>query len=508
MLANVLRKGFQLKFQVRMEGLILAMAYAVICWVVRQVSVDQFYLAAGVRVSALLLFPTRLWPYLILGEYAYLAHSIHPMLERYGIAWAVLRSALLMPVAALIVRLHLASITTTSIGWLVSLASITGVSLTFINVTMAQLLWPTPPSIPAVERMVRYSLGDYIGIMTVAPLALLWISRTYTEKWRFRHPAGTVACVLVILALGVSAPLVPREHASFATTLQLSMALPAIALTCLHGWRGAAVAVPLLNFVIGMTMPSTGKPWSFDSETFAVQQILAITGSALLILGSFSTHYYHRCSAGDSASRRMIALTRESNATGEQALRERALDINRVGEGIDVQLSETADWLKRHGHDAVAFSLIRTSAFYSRKFRAQASLVYPTALEHVGLYLALQIGGISEIWDETERMLRPRLTGDPCRLSVALQLAAYRTLTDAVSLLLREEKGQIRVNTRCGQVGSSNGIMVVVAVGDAGHRISHSTSSKAIETLTGRTLAYGGTVQCRRNRVRILLLDD
>jgi len=29
----------------------------------------------------------------------------------------------------------------------------------------------------------------------------------------------------------------------------------------------------------------------------------------------------------------------------------------------------------------------------------------------------------------------------------------------------------------------------------------------ALERLTGRTLAYGGTVQCRRNRVRILLLE-
>jgi len=507
-LANVLRKGFQMRFQIRVEGLLLATAYAATCWAARNISVDQFYLVAGIRVSALLLCPRRLWPYLILGEYAYLAHSVYPMMEKYGIAWAVVRSALLMPAAAAIVHLHLAFVRTTSAGWLVSLAAVVALALTLINVAMAQLLWPIPPATPALERVVRYSLGDFIGIMTVAPLALLWAQRGNVRWWRIENPISTVISVVSILLLGICAHWIPEEHSSFRTTLQLSMAVPAIVLTSVHGWQGAAVAVPLLNLVVGLTVPSSGQPWSFDSRTFAIQQVLAITGAALLVLGSCISHYYHRYSTGACASRRMMSMTRRSAEAGELALRERALDMNRVGEGIDIHLSETADWLKRQGHDAVAFNLIRTSSFYSRKFRAQASMVYPTALEHLGLYLALQVGGISDMWESTGRMARPRLIGDPCQLTVPLQLATYRTLTEAVSLLLKEEKGQIRVNARCGRLRNRRGILVVVAILDRRHRLHTSTVDQSIAKLTGRTLAYGGTVQCRRNRIRILLVDN
>jgi hypothetical protein len=204
----------------------------------------------------------------------------------------------------------------------------------------------------------------------------------------------------------------------------------------------------------------------------------------------------------------MIVMTRGSAEAGEMALRERALDMNRVGEGIDIHLSETADWLKRQGHEAVAFNLIKASSFYSRKFRAQASMVYPTALEHLGLYLALQAGGISDLWETSGRVAHMRLIGDPCQLPVALQLATYRTVTEAVSLLLHEEKGQIRINARCGRRRDRAGILVVVAILDPPYRLRRSTIELSIAKLTGRTLAYGGTVQCRRNRIRILLLDS
>jgi hypothetical protein len=45
------------------------------------------------------------------------------------------------------------------------------------------------------------------------------------------------------------------------------------------------------------------------------------------------------------------------------------------------------------GHHAVADSLRHTSEVHSRLFRAQASMIYPAALEQLGLYVALQAGG-------------------------------------------------------------------------------------------------------------------
>jgi hypothetical protein len=510
-LVNWWKNGLQLKLQMRIypDGLLLAALYALVCLAARQISVDQFNLLAGIRIAALLLFPTRLWPYLILGEYAHLAQVRYPLVEKYGTAWAIISSALLMPTVALIVRLHRNLLPEAPGARLLLLAATTSMAAASINIGTAQLLWPVASSIPLPTRAAHQILGNFIGILTVAPLALLWLQR---QRQRLNRtpplPIATTGLLLLMLALGLSATQLPTVHEGLRPSLQLMMALPAIVLTCLYGWRGAVLGVPLLNLVVGLTMPTTGRAWSFDSETFTVQLILAVAGSALLALGSTISHYYHRYRTRDLHSRQVISLTKTSHLAGETDLRHRALEINRIGDGIDAYLSETADWLKRQGHGEIASSLIRTSSLYSLKFREQASMVYPTALEHVGLYLALQVGGISEAWSNTGSIAQPRLVGDPCRLTVPLQLATYRTLTEAVSLLLQNESSQIRVNARCGRAGGRDGIVVVVALLDPRHRLSEATRTLAIDRLSGRALAYGGTVQCRHNRIRMVLVDS
>ena len=91
------KEGLLLKVRIRPAGLMIALLYAVAYWATRQLSLDQFYLPAGIRVAAVLLCPPRLWPYLLLGEYAYFAQSRVPMIEKYGLTWVIVASAFLMP---------------------------------------------------------------------------------------------------------------------------------------------------------------------------------------------------------------------------------------------------------------------------------------------------------------------------------------------------------------------------------------------------------------------------
>ena len=49
--------------------------------------------------------------------------------------------------------------------------------------------------------------------------------------------------------------------------------------------------------------------------------------------------------------------------------------------------------------------------------------------------------------------------------------------------------------------------MVIVALLDRDRQLSEQTMTLAVERLTARTLTYGGTVQCRRNRIRMLLVE-
>lgn len=501
------RNGLQLNLRIRPVGLALAAVYALVCWAARQYSIDQFNLTAGVRVAALLVCPPRLWAYLILGEYAYFAQVRIPMIDKYGLAWVVLGSACLMPAVALVVQLHRRRMQVTSETWLLSVAACAAVLTALIKLSLSHLLWPIPPANPFLTSAVRYALGDYIGILTLAPLALLWARRSTPYDWNVWRRPATVASLASLLAIGVFAALLPEASAAAKTSLQLLMAVPVIVLTCMHGWRGAAIGVSLLNLIINATTPSTGLPGSYDARTFMTQQLIAVACTALLVLGSRITHYYHQYAARARDGEHAVSVSRNAHLANEMDLRERALDLRRIADNIEDSITEAVALLRVHGHNEPAARLLDASAAHSRQFREKTSMVYPTALEQVGLYLVLQAGGIREAWDTSHRVVASHLTGDPCQMSVGLQLATYRTLTEAVSLLLRNEYGQIRVSARCGQLGGQRGILVSVALLDRHRPLSGETVTMALERLTARPLAYGGTVQCRGNRIRMVLVE-
>lgn len=501
------RQGFRLDIRVRPMGVALALAYALACWFSRNLSMDQFYLPAGVRVAALLLFAPRYWGYLILGEYAYFAQLRLPMVERFGAAWVVLGSAFLMPVVALIVHKH-RNLTRARLDVsLLSIALLAATTVTILNIGLSHLLWPVPRRNDVMIDAVRYIVGDFIGILTIAPLAMLWKHRKNVSVFKDPFSRHTVLCIAGLTALGVCASILPPEWWSVESSMRLLMVLPAIMLTCKHGWSGAALAVPALGLLVGLTTPSPFL-WSFDESTFVTQQSLAITGCALLVLGYNISRYYQQYKQRATRDEAAIAYAKSSHISSEKNLRQRVLDMRRVGDGIDHSLSEIAYWLNKHGLRQFSEDLLRISVANSRKFREQTSMVYPTSLEHVGLYLALQVSGISDVWDETNRVALPRLGGDPCRLSVGLQLATYRVIAEAVSLLIRDESGQLVIKARCGQAGEHQGILVTVGLVDASRTLSALTTAEAVDCLTGRVLAYSGTVHCRGNRIRMLLVES
>lgn len=487
------------------EGLLIAALFATTCWATRQVSLDQFFLPAGVRVAALILCPARFWPYLLLGEYAYYGHLRLPLIEKYGLSWVLISSAFQFPTAAWVVYLHRRHVARQMDTWMLSVAAASAVLIGAGAVIIAHLLWPVPPAEGIVAIAFRSTLGDYVAILTVIPLAALWRQRLDIDWPSFLNSRTTYG-LLALLACGFVSILLPQGSVE-RTTAQLLMAAPVIALTCLQGWLGAAIGVPLMNLFVRVGTPVTGLPSSFDLESFNVQLIAALSGTALLALGSRITHFYHQCTFHASAGRQAISNARTSNSVGERELRNRAMDLRRIGDGLESALSETIDWLKARGYHDMASSLLHVATVHSRMFREQTSMVYPISMEHVGLYLALQIGGVGDAWEQTARLERLHLSGDPCRLDLDLQLNVYRAMTEAVSLLLEHEKGKLMIRARCGRHGTTRGVVVTIGAADVRHRLSRSTVTMAIGRLSGRTQAYGGTVQCLHNRIRMSFAD-
>ena len=503
-----LKKEFHLNLRIHPAGVLLAIAYALAYAVARGSSVDQMYLPAGIRVAALLLCPPRWWLYLVFGEYAYFAYARVPMVGTYGVAWVVIASAVLMPAVALIMHAHRHRLAQNE-AWLLSVAALSALVVSSLNQGLAYLLMPTLHEAVSWTGVLRYMVGDYLGILMFAPLALLWrhrhVSFAATPRWRI----AVVAALSAIVTLGLLAAHLPDtgEMALAKNSLRIAMMLPAVALTCLYGWRGAAVSFAAVNLTLALTMEMTGRPGSFDATAFVAQQILAVTGTALLMLGSTISHHYHRFASREKLRGQAESFARTGHLASEQERRERAVQMKLIGEDIDQSFLRAAALLKQRGEHASALDMLTASQAQSRLFREQISMVYPTEIEYSGLFVALRSGGLAGLWELTYRVARPRLDGDPCQLSLGLQLAAYRSLADAVGVLLDNETGYLQVRARCGRRNGVAGIVMTVSLLDGRRHLGTATVQRAQQILAGRTLAYGGSASCRRNRIRLLLID-
>ncbi|WP_196297821.1 MASE1 domain-containing protein, partial [Xanthomonas albilineans] len=162
------------------KGFLLSATYCASFLLAWQLSVDQWYLPARLRVATLLFLPYRLWPYLLLGDAAALilinVTVVHGHDTSLFGAYAI--SFLMMPCVALIAhaaRHH--------IGRLQDHECL------LLPLTLALALWSTLCSIALntifnfytaltpIQALTRYWLGDYLGMLMFIMPALLWLRR-------------------------------------------------------------------------------------------------------------------------------------------------------------------------------------------------------------------------------------------------------------------------------------------------------------------------------------------
>lgn len=500
-------KEFRLNFPIRPSGLCLALAYAVVFWLARQISVDQWMLSAGVRVGALLLFAPRYWPYLILGEYAVFAYTRAPLINTFGPAWAIVSSIVLMPAAAYIVHRHRRLLASGKHYWILSVAVLSAIVITALNLSTAWLLMPTRHEAVSWNGAIKYMIGDYLGILIFAPLVVLWTQRQLSFPSARRIPLDALISIAVIVLLGVIAMQLPETAGFERNSLRLLMVVPAAALTYLHGWRGAVIGVASLTTIVGLTTQSTGEPNSFDANAFLAQEILAITNTALLFFGAAISHYYRKFKHRDLMSKHAVAAARINLITGDRALFDRVVRMEIISDDIDTILRNAVKTMREEGLSKAAIALQNASVPQMQLFREQLLLTYPSGIGRYGLYVALHSCVFAGVWEQTGRLTRPRLLGDPCQLSVELQVTAYRGICDAIRVLMDHETGTIDVRARCWRHRAHRGIVINVSLLDHTRSLAPATAVQALELLMGRALAFDGTVRCRRNRIRLLFSE-
>ncbi|UKE73231.1 MASE1 domain-containing protein [Xanthomonas graminis] len=489
------------------KGFAFSVGYGALMFVAWHLSVDQWHLAAGLRALALLLVPVRYWPFALVGDAAAVMMIRAPKAEQYSDQWAYLGPMLVVPLIAIVpalVRRWLGDICKHE-RFFPLIAIVIAVWTSVVNMALNQLLdGPIPPN--TLGEYLRYALGQYQGILIFVPPAMVWLRRKdgIICPRRLLRDLGVAAGMTTVI---YGAANLGNIEPALRQLLLLMMIVPAVVLTFLHGWRGAALGVSIASVAYGLPTTAFDAVGAHDAVAFAPQQALALAATALFALGAVISVSFDRARRLGVAERHALKIAHSSFAWSERNLRERVVALAQIQAHRDESRAQMIQWLEDVGHASAAAALRRTGAADARLFDEHAAALYPLRIEQHGLYDVLQGSAFSTLW-AAGCDVRFRLRGRPRALSVDLQLAAYRCVCNAVALLAQGNPSRQVVRTRVWLGEGRRGIVVSVTAMDGGVAPANQTSMLAALELEGRLNAHGGAMKRRRgNRMSFLLVE-
>ncbi|MFC3549439.1 MASE1 domain-containing protein [Lysobacter cavernae] len=491
-----------------LKGMCLSVIYGFLMLGAWRLSVDQWYLPAGIRVAALLLLPTRLWPYIFAGDAAAFLFLRAPKAEQYSEQWAYLSPFLLAPLVAVVpaISRRLLGDISDHERWFPAVALAIAVWTALVNMSI-NLVLSGPAASNTLENFLRYVVGQYLGIFIFVPVLMVWRRRNdgmSCPRRLLAHSAiatGLTAVMYLAANLGDSEPALRQM-------LLLLMIAPAVALTFLHGWRGASVGVAVASVAYGLPTTAFDTAGAHDAVTFIAQQTLAIATTALFVFGSVISAHFDRARKLGVAERHALKIAQSTFLSTERHLRDRVLAMAQIQAHLDESRQAMIRWLEDMGHSAAVLDLKRSGQKDTQLFDEHADALYPMRIEQQGLYDVLQSPAFSSVWAGGADV-RFQLRGKARALPVDLQLAAYRCACNAVALLSQGRPIRQTVRARAWAYKGQRGIVVTVnACGGRDVKPSQTSMLASLE-LEGRVKTHGGAMKRRHvNQVSFLLIES
>jgi glucose-6-phosphate-specific signal transduction histidine kinase len=483
-------------------GVIYAAAFLALWFL----SVDQWYLPAGLRAAALLCLRPRWWPYLYAGDAAAVLFLRLPQVGDHDLLWAFLPAFALLPlisIAPAIARVFVPDIARA------------GLRLPFVLAGMAvwTALWMqtlnaiTAPQPVTLEMFVRWAAGYYLGMLVIVPPLLVYLCRRDASPVarHFLRDVGLAAVVTGGLYLAVMA--VPGIDDPLRVLLLLGMIAPALALTGAHGWRGAALGVALASVAIALTLPRVGLLGAHDAVAFVAQLVLAVAATVLLLGGALLSRHFETLRRLGVAEQQAKRLARAGVLASERQMRDRVMLLAQMQGHLDEARADLVRRLRAHGNAAAAMEVLRDSVLHAELFEAHVSAVYPIAIETDGLFDALHAPGFA-LTAAGGRDVRLWLRGQPKALSVDVQVAAYRIVGSAIALLSATGPQGYRVRARVWKTARMRGIALQISADGGGEARPSQASILAEVELESRVQTHGGAVWRRRGQQVSVMLPD
>lgn len=489
------------------KGLGLSAGYCGIYLALWCISFDQWFLPLALRFVCLSFLPYRIWPYVFLGDAAAFLILRVPKADIYSPEWAYISPFLSLPLASLIVigiKRVLPDIQN-HLHWLPACILLLALSATTSNMAINHMLsGPVPDEL--IETFFLYATGQFIGAMTLAPLFILcvrWRTRRFSLKPIITD--STIALIIISAMVGFVV-LAPDSSNALRQMTLLMLILPAAFLTMLHGWTGSVIGVTLVNIAVSLTLKHTGIPGAHDSDVFLPQIVLAIGATLLLMAGAKITEHYELARLSGVAEAQARRLAHSSFLSTEHALREHLMYTAQWEVQIDDEYKDVADWLRARGYAQVAMDLNSRRVERRRLFDLRAQALYPIQIEADGLFAVLYSKHFTDFWAGDAEVTRS-LRGLPRRLTLDLQLAAFRCICHALAIHAGSQPSAYRIHVRVWQGSRRRGVYIRVAAQSADPTSVTSTGATAAALLTSRVHSNGGLLRMNRDRIAVLLSE-
>ncbi|MBO9827599.1 MASE1 domain-containing protein [Xanthomonas sp. A2111] len=486
------------------KGLLLSAVYCAGYLAAWRFSLDQWFLPAGLRVAALLFMPLRLWPYLLLGDAAAMLVLRVPLIdEGQSAVWAYLSPLLLMPIQAL-VPLWFRRRVPDVFAWQERLLLVVlGMALWSVLANKA-LNWVLggPATYINLENALKFWLGNYLGILVFVLPALLWVRREGTAMPRTLVQDSLIAAVVIAILFGTAMNAPAGVIRQF---LLVMMVVPGFWLTLSHNWRGAAVGIVMADIAVAMSLPKSHHAGAFDLDTFYVQLLVAFGSTTLFVLGTKIAGALDQARRMGFAEQEALQVAQASYMSAERTLRNRVIEYTDIHVHINKLRRDIATTLKEHGHYAAAMEMNRTGVIQAQLLDDYVAALYPLDIETHGLYGALNSIAFANAC-ETE--VEARLHGDTRRLSMGLQLAAYRCVLNAMEIL--PDAGRHTITARVWSARGKRGVVVTLEADTTmpgSGRKQHSADEMDWE-LASRLKAHDGTCRRRHERKISFLISE
>lgn len=497
------------------QGLALTLLYAAAFVCTWHLSVDQWYLPAGLRFAALFLIPRRWVPYALFGDALAVLYIRVPLAnqspdDEYPLMWANVSPFLLALSlyfgAALIKRF-------VDVGNLVKTlpasALLFAVAGKALNVAV-NLSLSGPPFGTSAQQFISAVIGDYLGILLIVLPWGVWLHR---RQWYaptasvVKHCAGAV-----VLVLGLYATVMLTDAQGTAVQLipLVFMTLPAVYLTIVYGWNGAAIGCVIVNLGISLALPRTGIMGAFDGVVVLAQAALCVASIVLLGVGSHISHLsrqFNSAFAALESERAALSETkgiaRRALTSAEDRLRQHALMLAAARSNLDGFRHEVVSTLKESGQFGAAFDATLRGRAAVDEIAKYGDALYPFDIEKYGLYAVLMSDTFANRWGADVKIRNVLVGESPKILSVPQRLAVYRGICAAIESIVNQHPRDIQTKVRIWKRRKQIGTTVEIRTkGGAG-------AVPRIVELENIVSAYGGTFKYRHTRgIAFALSDD